>query len=187
MNKWLAGMLLSVSGVMLTGATDFRMDLLTKDTANGLVFKGGSAGVSGEKAAWLKDKAETRLLIWGEAPSEWQEKSFQFMPKADGVISLQLLANPAGKMRPFVAYDNLRVEGAQLVNGGFEQYQPPCPAGWWNMGKDSKIVGENAPEGKNYAEVSHDDRYVQEIRCKGGQLVKVTFLVRNAVRETEVK
>ena len=185
--KFLLGFVLGMSGIMVASAVNFRIDLQCKDASGGLVFKGGSEGISGGKAGWLKDKAETRLIVLGKASEQWQEKSFQFVPKKDGEVSVQLMADPVGKKRPFVAYDNIRVEGAVLANGGFETYQPPRPNGWWSMGENCRVVGENAPEGKNYVEVSHNDRFFQHIKCKAGELVTVTFLVRDAKRETEVK
>ena len=49
--KFLLGFVLGMSGIMVASAVNFRIDLQCKDATGGLVFKGGSEGISGGKAA----------------------------------------------------------------------------------------------------------------------------------------
>jgi|GEM_PF-2021103 len=178
----------------LTGA-DFRIDLIVNKNTCGLEFKGGSEGVRGDKAKWLKENADSRLVVVGKSADAWEEKSFQFTAKEDCDVNLLLIAELAGKgkVRPWVAYDNVRIEGAAaaIKNGSFEKMNPKTgmPQNW-ATGKTKKYVlkkGDDAADGKNYIEASHDYRAIQRIKCKKGQTVKVTFMVRNIKPATEQK
>lgn len=174
----------------LMGA-EFRIDVQAAQNASGLVFKGGSEGVRGSKAAWLKENADCRLLIKGKAGENWEEKSFQFIAKKDCWINLNFMGDSDGKNLFWVAYDNVRVEGAELKNGSFELVNPQngLPVNWGTY-TQSKMVfetGDDAADGKKYIEATHNHRATQGFRCSKGTLVKVTFMVRDAKRSTPIK
>ncbi len=174
----------------LTG-TDFRVDLIVDKNICGMEFKGGSEGLQGKKAKWLKENADSRLLVTGKAGETWEEKSFQFSAKENCEVAIHLLAERApDKSRPWVAYDNVRVEGATVKNGSFENVDKKGLAKNWGIdGKKNFYVvkkGDDAADGKRYIEVSHDYRAVQKFKCKKGQIVTVTFIVRD-LKRTEKK
>ena len=174
----------------LTG-TDFRVDLLVEKYICGLEFKGASEGLRGTKAKWMKENADSRLVISGKAGENWEEKSFQFTAKEDCDVNIHLLADLAGKVRPWVAYDNIRIEGAAIKNGSFEHVDPQkgLPKSWTAYAKAKYLLkkGDDAGDGKRYVEVSHDNRAIQQIKCKKGQIVTVKFYVRDIKRAAEQK
>lgn len=174
----------------LTGA-NFRVDLQVDKDACGLKFKEASEGVRGVYAPWLKENAQCRLVVIGKAEENWKEKSFQFTADEDCVISLQFMADRLDKQRPWVAYDNVRIEGASIKNGSFEQVDPEreLPKKWGSYPKAKMVLktGDDAADGKKYVEASHDNRAIQLIKCKKGETVTITFMVRDAKRTTEVK
>lgn len=165
---------------------DFRIDLQANQNASGLVFKDCTDGMRGSKAAWLKEQADSRLLVTGKAGETWEEKSFQFISKEDCWVNIYLMASGKGNDLPWVAYDNVRVEGAALKNGSFEQVDTRngLPENWTTPAK-SKLelkTGDDAADGKNYIETTHDHRAIQGLKCSKGELVTVTFMVRDAKR-----
>lgn len=182
--------------VMLQGATlignDFRVDLLVEKNICGLKFIGASEGLRGKKATWLKENADSRLLIIGKAGETWEEKSFQFTVNEDCEVNIHLMGELSGKKRPWVAYDNVRIEGATVENGSFEDVDTKSglSENWGTEGKKNHYVlkkGDDAADGDNYIEVSHDNRAVQKLKCKKGELVTVTFMVRDVKRTPEQK
>ena len=75
--------------------------------------------------AWLKDKAETAMYggVTGKV-NEWNLAAFEVVPEKDGMLLLAL-KGPFGGSKPmdqwlWVVYDNIRVNGGLLPNGGFE-------------------------------------------------------------------
>jgi len=172
----------------LTG-TDFRIDLLVDKNICGLEFIGGSEGVRGNNAKWLKGNANCRLLITGKAGETWEENSFQFSAKEDCEVDIHLMAEwTAGKeTRPWIAYDSIHIEGALLKNGSFEHQdsRKGMLKNWTIYAKKKSYVlkkGNDAASGKKYIEVSHDNRAIQRIKCRKGQTVTVTFMVRDIKR-----
>ncbi len=166
--------------------TDFRVDILVEKNICGLEFKGGSEGLQGKKATWLKENADCRMLVIGKAGETWEEKSFQFTAKENCEVAIHLLAEWKADnkpQRPWVAYDNVRIEGASIKNGSFENAEKKGLAKNWGIdGKKNFYVlkkGDGAADGKRYIEVSHDYRAVQKFKCKKGQTVTVTFMVRD--------
>ena len=174
----------------LTGA-NFRVDLQVYKNTCGLKFKEASEGVRGEKASWMKEKAHCRLMVMGKSEENWKEKRFQFTADEDCLISLEFMANPDRKKRPWIAYDNVRIEGAEIKNGSFEQINPKrgLPGNWSTFPKTKMVLktGDDAADGKNYVETTHDHRAMQLIKCKKDVPVTITFMVRDAKRTTEVK
>ena len=171
----------------LTG-TDFRIDLLVEKNVCGLEFIGASEGLRGRKAVWLKENADSRLVIVGKAGESWKEKNFQFTVNEDCEVNIHLMGELSGKKRPWVAYDNIRIEGASIKNGSFEQVDAKrgLPGNWINYSKSKYVLKTgDAADGKNYIEVSHDYRAIQKIKCQKGQLVTITFMVRDVKRTPE--
>ena len=168
-----------LGAVSLMGA-EFRIDLQVDKNICGLAPDGGSEGVRIAKADWLKVNADRRLVITGKSGEKWVEKWVQFIPAEDCRVTVQLMS-PSPKV--YAAYDHIRIEGASLQNGSFEKLNPKGhPQGWWfGLGKYI-LKTTDAADGKNYVEVTHNDRISQIIKCKKGQQVKITFMVRDVKR-----
>ena len=168
-----------LEAVSMMGA-EFRIDLQVDKDICGLTADGGSEGVRIDKASWKKEKADRRLQIIGKSGEKWEEKWARFIPAEDCSVSVQLMSSSMKGCD--VAFDNIRIEGAALNNGSFEQLNTKGnPQGWIGMGKYN-LKNTDAADGKNYVEVTHNDRVSQMIKCKKGQPVKITFMVRDVKR-----
>ena len=164
--------------VSLTGA-EFRIDLQVQKDICGLAPDGGSKDLSIAKAAWKKENADRRLLIIGNSGEKWKEKWVQFIPAEDCNVSVQLMSSST---KDYVAYDNIRIEGSSIGNGSFELLNSKGnPQSWYGMGKYI-LKNTDAADGKNCVEAFHNGRVMQTIKCKKGQPVKITFMVRDVKR-----
>ena len=167
-----------LGAVSLMGA-EFRIDLQVDKNICGLAPDGGSEGVRIAKADWLKVNADRRLVITGKSGEKWVEKWVQFIPAEDCRVTVQLMS-PSPKV--YAAYDHIRIEGASMQNGSFEQLNPKGNLQGWYPMKKPALKKTGAADGKNCVEVNHDDRFTQMIKCKKGQPVKITFMVRDVKR-----
>ncbi len=169
-----------LEAVSLMGA-EFRIDLQVQKDICGLAADGGSKGLRIWKATWKKEKADCRLLIIGKCGEKWEEKWAQFIPAEDCIVEINLMSS---SMKDYdVAYDNIRIEGASIKNGSFELVDSNGNLqNWRGMGKKYVLKNTDAADGKNCVEVSHNNRAYQVIKCKKGQPVKITFMVRDAKR-----
>lgn len=117
----------------------------------------------------------------------WQEMRFEFTPREDGVVTLKLMGNGVRKpgndeFIPIWTYaDDMRVEGAELVNGGFEEPGAKgCPHGWRFEVKEPLWVHDPklAAEGEYCIKTWHNGRIAQDLKVTKGQKVTVTLQVR---------
>ena len=167
-----------LGAVSLMGA-EFRIDLQVDKDLCGLTADGGSEGVRMAKADWKKEKADRRLVITGKTGEKWEEKWIQFIPAEDCRVTIQLMSTSP---KVYAAYDHIRIEGASMQNGSFEQLNPKGNLQGWYPMKKPALKKTGAADGKNCVEVNHDDRFTQMIKCKKGQPVKITFMVRDVKR-----
>ncbi len=166
---------LAIAGTLT--AADFRMDISGN---NGVTMspKSASEGVTVKQASWLKDKKDTRLCASVKVTNEWKEHSFTFMPKKSGKFTLNLMS---ASKKDQVSCDNIRIKGANILNGDFEKMHPKRPQNWRQVGAEAKVVTDGtAQSGKNFVTVNHDNRWIQTINCKEGEAVTVTFCVKEA-------
>lgn len=85
-----------------------------------------------------------------------------------------------GEKPKVCAYDNFKVKGAELKNGGFEE---KVPAHGWIPGwgtKDGLMTGD-APEGKFYMHATNRKSIGQTLNCRENVPVTVSFMAKNAV------
>ena len=168
-----------LEAVSLMGA-EFRIDLQVQKNTCGLAADGGSEGIRMSKATWMKEKADCRLLIIGKSGEKWEEKWVQFIPAEDCAVRVELMSNSA---KEYAEFDNIRIEGASIKNGSFEQLSSKgFPSGGWYAMRKFNLKKTDAADGENCVEVFHNGRAMQAIKCKKGQPVKITFMVRDAKR-----
>jgi len=142
-----------------------------------------------EAPSWAKPKGYRLSARMSSLPTEsWRELSFSFMPQASGEVSLILLGgvsytDPLTKTRRpvWVYVDDMRVEGAKLLNGDFEERQRNGAALAWRTHvkpgmaiRDPKL----AASGEWLVKVAHDRRFMQKLRLTAGQAVTVRAKVR---------
>lgn len=154
-------------------AEDIRIDLAAK---TGLVCNSVSKGVTASPAIWMKEKQDQRLLIRATSTPEWKQYSFQFTPKTDGSVDLNIMSNQKNKD---ICYDKFELKGAVLKNGDFEKMNSKgLPEGW--VLNENVLCSEGALSGKYCVRANHDKRAMQRISVKAGQKVEVSFMAKSA-------
>ena len=101
-------------------------------------------------------------------PAEERRKNFDL---SDG------LRNRADA--PLIAYDDIKVNGQPLINGGFETSSEKI-APWSSWGKAKLATDGGAAEGKNFVLVNHHNPAIQDFSVKAGELVTVTVQTKAA-------
>ena len=141
-----------------------------------------------EICEWAKPKGHRLSANLRGLPTDsWQELSFSFVSKMDGDVSFILLGDAytdpltQTQLPVWVYMDDLRVEGAELVNGGFEERQASSEAIAWRPHVKPGVSIQDpalAASGSWLVKVAHDRRFYQTIRLTGGRTVTVRAKVR---------
>ncbi len=139
-----------------------------------------------QAAGWRKPAGSGVAFHTGDLSSErWKEAAFCFIPKTDGKVLLLLMGRceidpTAHKHIPvWTYYDDVRVEGATLANGGFERLAADgSPWGWKASSGRPLVVTDPrvAAEGRRCVKCWHNGRWAQTLSVKAGR--KVTVRVR---------
>ena len=128
------------------------------------------------------------VASFGQASDTWREYAFAFTPTLDATLVVETMGARGEK----TLYDDFRVEGAELKNGGFESSEGwgvPRPnkndyrAPMCNLEKPWGIItaaeaGVPAAEGEKMACGSDMLNFTQRIRVKKGVPVKISFKAR---------
>lgn len=124
------------------------------------------AGPNTEILTWAKPEGSRLRAKSGELGAEWREFSFTFMPKGDGEARIELRGRPqhsALKKNTYLPvwtyWDNVRMEGATIVNGSLEQTDPKT-GGLQGWSKSSQALWVTVPG----------------VACDGKACVKTWFL-----------
>lgn len=176
---WLL-VLFSVCGILSAG--EFRMDLISLKSGVDLEMGKTSGAFRIIDSPWYGEKRKQSIEIRGETSDRWQSYSFTFVPRKSGIVTLRISAPyvKAGAKPKVCAYDNIRAEGAELKNGGFEE---KVPAHGWIPGwgtKDALMTGD-AAEGNCYMRCAYRKAVVQNLTCREGVPVTISFQAKNAV------
>ncbi len=139
-------------------------------------------------ATWRKPVGSCISFTTGDLPGgEWKPATFSFVPKADGQVTLKLMGRGErntldNRFIPvWTYYDDLRVEGAALVNGSFERLdQDGNPAGWRPDIHRPLVVTDPkvAAEGERCVKCWHNGRWKQTLAVKAGRKVIVRVRLR---------
>lgn len=153
---------------------------------------GGQAAASG-------GGGDTNVFVNFPITHAWKQFSFTITPKKSGrvlvlILGPYILATPDKGTREltpvFVCYDDFKVEGAEFKNGGFEKIDKAHNPIYWddntvatsNPPIDDNLRAalgdDNAPEGRYYARVWHNSRYLQSLTIEQGTPVTITFYAR---------
>lgn len=117
----------------------------------------------------------------------WHQMRFEFTPQESGVVTMKLMGSGIRKpgsdeFIPIWTYaDDLRVEGAEVVNGGFEAPGAKgCPNGWRFEINQALWVHDPklAAEGEYCVKTWHNGRLAQDLKVTKGQKVTVSLKVR---------
>ncbi|MFA7232097.1 MAG: hypothetical protein WC071_12575 [Victivallaceae bacterium] len=114
----------------------------------------------------------------------WQTMEISFVPEEDGIVTIKLKGiyfKPEGSIRSapvWFEFDDIKVEGAVIHNGGFEELDDKGRPKSWKL--SGKVVSAQAAEGKNAVKVWLNQPASQDIVVKKDQPVTITTKVRNA-------
>jgi hypothetical protein len=154
-----------------------------------------AAGEGADAPDWAV-KWNRLVATFGTARADrWKPCRFEFMPQEDTTVQLELMGtqSPAGAQLAWTYYDDFRVEGAELVNGDFEEPEQNGRTPGWRFTSDARgeaastdrpgvvDLGEDAASGTHAAKASHDHRASQSIAIRKGRKVVVTFQARAAL------
>ena len=146
--KKLLTLALAAGLAAIATAENFRIDISGQSNQVGLVVKQMDDGITGTQAEWLGDKKDQRLIFCGPVAGKWEKKSFSFLPKKDGKISICLMGYENRADAPLIAYDDIKVNGQPLINGGFEASSEKI-APWSSWGK-AKLHGRRRRRGQKF-------------------------------------
>ncbi|MEO8613714.1 MAG: glycoside hydrolase family 5 protein [Luteolibacter sp.] len=121
----------------------------------------------------------------------WRELSISFTPAQDETVSLVLngpwTAGKDGKpLRQEILWDDIRVKGAEIKNGGFETRSNSGPDDWKPLYGEYlaanvwPLANAEALEGKVLASTWTDRPISQDLVVKGGQTVTITIHAKAA-------
>lgn len=146
------------------------------------------AGPGCEVAAWAKPVGCYISATVDNVPADrWTEMTFSFTPEDDGVVVLKLMGAGfrvpgSDTFIPVWGYmDDLRVEGATLVNGDLEAPgRKGTPNGWLPEVKPGLWIHDPrlAASGEYCVKTSHNDRFAQPVTVTKGRTVTVRAKVR---------
>ncbi len=141
-----------------------------------------------EVCRWAKPLGHRLCARMSNPPTDsWTELRFSFVPRLSGEVWLILLGESytdavSKKRTPVWVYvDDVRVEGAKLVNGDFEQRDKSGGAvGWCAHVKPGLWVHDPklAASGEWLAKVAFDRRFMQKLQVVAGRPVTVRVKVR---------
>jgi hypothetical protein len=145
------------------------------------------AGKGCEVASWSEPIGYRLTAATGDLSDDrWTPFCFEFTPENDGELLLLLMgrgfrSNIDNSLVPIWTYtDNVQVDGAEVINGGFEEIGPNgMPIGWTASGAPLVVRdGSVAAEGKCCVKTWHDGRMTQRLKASAGKPVTIRCLVR---------
>jgi len=176
-------------------AVEARFDL-SADARAGSIERGEVTAGNGTIARknWVQESEQPRgyTVSFPVTHLGWRTLAVRFTPERDGVVTLSLMgpfeeAANGSIFRQEVLWDDLRAEGATLLEGGFE-HRPGEGGGGWQSG-GGVIVGQSADapavEGTHYARTWHNQTLFTNLEMTGGRPVTIRVSAR-AVRPADL-
>jgi hypothetical protein len=114
----------------------------------------------------------------------WQTLSFTITLDKSGKLTMDLDARATSGPSQYVAYDAIRITGADLAgkdNGDFESINKDgLPKYWWGKADASQVVSgsEQAGSGKNFVIVQQDKSFGTNFMVTAGVPVTIEFQAR---------
>lgn len=158
-----------------------------------------SEGGKATPANWAGTDPAKHVIIEFPANAGWRQASITFIPHKTGRVTLSLLGNysrvssSAKELTPvFIAYDDLKIEGATLKNPSFEASDANGKPDDWSINNSpeslppiddrnrAKIVTGNAVDGEKAVRVWHNSRVNQTLQVEAEKPVTITFSYRLA-------
>lgn len=133
--------------------------------------EGGSAGPQG----WQKDEAKKKQTLSSNFPAgiDWKKAVVTFTPLKDGKVNILFMGqwSKEEEDRSWALIDGIQAEGAELVNGNFEDGLQ----GWWLSGKKQAALSDIAKSGAKAVKANHDNGVGQTVSVKANVPVTISF------------
>lgn len=157
-----------------------RMDLTSSSVQ--IVAAKQPAGGFAHNPGWAKDKNKfITSQSKGIKSNDWENFELSFIPAQDGKVTIELAGmlykeKGAKNLSPiWVCWDDVTVEGAELVNGDFSKVdEKGKPVGWWMSGP--ALYLDNG--GNKCVKVWHNARCNQSINVTAGQEVIIKAKIK---------
>jgi endoglucanase len=164
---------------------------ITADAATGALEDGRSleGGASVGRMNWLSDAQRSRgyTVNFPVGYRAWKTVEVRFTPSHSGSVSLTLMgpweeASKGVIYRQEVLWDDVRVNGDRLFNGGFERNRDRLPTGTWSGRGTVAYQSADVPavEGTHYARTWHNETFVASFAVTGGRPVTIRLSARAA-------
>ncbi len=163
--------------------SDARIDIDARKDA--ILFTPGS-GCS--IATWARPAGcYVSAAMDGLPADRWREMTFAFTPQGDGEFTLKIMGSHepipgTDESIPIWVYsDDVRIDGAELVNGSFEAPGTGGrPHGWIPSVRQGLWIHdpELAAEGEYLIKTTHNQRFAQQIKVTAGRTVTISLKVR---------
>lgn len=175
--------------VKLAGAARFD---LSADPQTGRIEGGRVIAGNGSLARknWVSESEQPRgyTVNFPITPLGWRTLAVRFRPAQSGTVTLTLMgpfeeASKGVIYRQEVLWDDVRAEGAALVDGSFESRTGDQPTGWQTGGGTVVAQSTDTPaaQGTHYARTWHNQTLYTTFNVVGGQPVTIRLSAR-AVR-----
>jgi endoglucanase len=189
-----AGTTIAAEPVKLAGTARFDLSADPRAGSNeeGRVLSGDG---SMDRENWLPAAEQSRGYSVGFPVTYlgWRTLTVRFTPKRAGTVTMTLMgpweeAAQGVLYRQEVLWDDVRVEGAALANGGFESAPGAAGPSWQSGG--GRVVPESAivpaVEGTHYARTWHNQTLSAALKVGGGRPVTIRLSAR-AVRPADFR
>jgi endoglucanase len=192
LTAWIAGVpaIAFASGEPVKLATAARFDL-TADAKVGAIEKGQVVEGNGsiDRMNWVPESDQVRGYTVNFPVSHlgWRVLKVRFVPAQSGTVTLALMgpyeaSSSGGIIRQEVVWDQIKVTGTELGDGGFER--PLGGASGWQSGGGVVVAqtpGAPAIEGSHVAQTWHNQTLFAALGVVGGRAVTIEVHAR-AVR-----
>lgn len=145
------------------------------------------ANEGAENPLWAVAGSRIEAQFGEVSADRWHAHEFAFTPEKGGTVLIEI-KGAQGEPAVWTYYDAFRIEGAELVNGDFEEVSSDnLPAGWRMPPRTGGVPamwignGRRAASGRRFVMASHDFCPTQPLRVKAGQKVTVRFKARGVL------
>ncbi len=111
---------------------------------------------------------------------EWEEFAFAITPQEDGEAKIVFTAREAVDSYPWMQFDNLKIEGAEISNPDFELLdEQGQPLSWAGSAENFRRDSGQAQSGAVYARVNAQHELSRTITLRQKQKIRLTFFARS--------
>ena len=179
-----AALLVSAPSPLLADA--MRVNLSSKDAELSVVKNSDNVKILDQ--SWVTDPEKKARSIASEMQvnNEWSSYSLTFQAAQGTTVKLRIAGEFSKNSEVWVYIDDVKVDGASISNGDFEDSSPFGGAKGWFLqkyeGKQGEILSQpdKAASGSNFAKVAYPMPAVQSFDVPGDTPVTITMKSRLA-------